>query len=344
MLRTHRIATAASAVATLLLVGCGASPDGPSSAADPAPSDGAFPVSIKHVYGETTIPEKPVRVAAVAWANHEVPLALGVVPVGMSKATWGDDDGDGVLPWVEDRLTELDAVTPVLFDETDGIDFEAIADTDPDVILGSYSGLTQEEYDTLSQIAPTIAYPEFAWGTSWQDQILIGSKALGLATEGEALVDQLTGEIETALANYPELEGTKTLFSFVSAADTSTIGFYTLTDTRPAFLDSVGIPAPQVVVDATAADPSLFYTQISAEEADKIADAELIVSYGDDSLVAALQADPLLGKVPAIAAGHVAVLADSTPLSASANPSPLSISWGIDDYFALLAAPLQLAE
>ena len=94
---------------------------------------------------------KPERVATVAWANHEVPLALGVVPVGMSKVTWGDDDDDGVLPWVEDKLDELGAETPVLFDETDGIDFEAVADTEPDVILAAYSGLTQEEYDTLSQ-------------------------------------------------------------------------------------------------------------------------------------------------------------------------------------------------
>ncbi|MGO8609104.1 ABC transporter substrate-binding protein, partial [Rhizobium johnstonii] len=90
--------------------------------------------------GETTITEKPERIATVAWANHEVPLALGVVPVGMSKATWGDDDGDGVLPWVEDKLTELGAETPVLFDETDGIPFEKVADTRPDVILASYSG------------------------------------------------------------------------------------------------------------------------------------------------------------------------------------------------------------
>ncbi|MBR7200502.1 hypothetical protein PS14A_26535, partial [Pseudomonas sp. 14A] len=66
----------------------------------------------------------------------------------MSKATWGDDDDNGVLPWVEEKLDELGAETPVLFDETDGIDYEAVADTEPDVILAAYSGLTQEEYDT----------------------------------------------------------------------------------------------------------------------------------------------------------------------------------------------------
>ena len=47
----------------------------------------------------------------------------------------------------------------MLFDETDGIDFEAVADTDPDVILAAYSGLTQEDYDTLSEIAPSSPTP-----------------------------------------------------------------------------------------------------------------------------------------------------------------------------------------
>ena len=342
--KTSRLAgLAIVAVATMTLAACSSDPgatDASPSNAPTADSGAQFPITIEHAFGETVIEAKPERVATVAWSNGEVPLALGIVPVGIAAQPWGDDDGDGIMPWVEDQLTELGAEAPVLFDETDGIDFEAVAATEPDIILATYSGLTQEEYDTLSQIAPTIAYPEFAWGTSWQDQILVSSKALGLASEGEALVEELNGTIEDSLAKYPALVGTKTLFSFLSPADTSIIGFYTLTDTRPGFLESVGIPAPQVVVDATAADPALFYTQISAEEADKISDAGLIITYGDDSTLAALQADPILGTVPAIKAGAVAVLADSTPLSASANPSPLSIGWGIDDYFALLAAPL----
>ena len=88
-----------------------------------------YPVTIKHAFGTTTIAKKPERVATVAWANHEVPLALGIVPVGFAAANFGDDDGDGLLPWVAKRLSELDAPKPVLFDEGDGIDFEAVAAT-----------------------------------------------------------------------------------------------------------------------------------------------------------------------------------------------------------------------
>lgn len=342
-LRASRFLAALVAVTALTACSTGAElTDGADSANSPsstteAASESAFPVTIEHVYGSTTIEAEPQRVATVAWANHEVPLALGVVPVGMSKATWGDDDDDGVLPWVEDKLTELGAPTPVLFDETDGIDFEAVADTQPDVILASYSGITQSEYDTLSKIAPVVAYPEVAWGTSVQDMIILNSTALGLAERGAALVEELNTQVTSALADNAGLTDTKILFSYIDPADFSQIGFYTTHDTRPGFLADLGLPQPSVVTQESAGTES-FYTSVSAENADRFADVDVFVTYGetDGGMIAALQADPLLSQIPAIANGNIAILENSTPLAASANPSPLSIGWGIDDYFALL--------
>src|SRR5215217_5551488 len=102
-----------------------------------AADSAAYPITVRHAFGTTVIEKKPERVATVAWANHEVPLALGIVPVGMARANFGDDDADGILPWVAAKLDELKAETPVLFDEGDGIDFEAVAATRPDVILAA---------------------------------------------------------------------------------------------------------------------------------------------------------------------------------------------------------------
>lgn len=185
-MRTSRLlALGAAAALAVTLSACSSSaPESTATTGGNPASDDAFPVTIEHVYGETTIDEKPERVATIAWANHEVPLALGIVPVGMSKATWGDDDDNGILPWVEEKLDELGGETPVLFDETDGIDYEAVADTAPDVILAAYSGLTQEEYDTLSKIAPVVAYPDVAWGTSVDDMVEMNAKALGSRPRG----------------------------------------------------------------------------------------------------------------------------------------------------------------
>lgn len=329
------VALVAASICTVALAACSDEGAGPAAAA----TNTAFPITIQHVYGTTTIAEKPTRIATVAWANHEVPLALGVVPVGMSKATWGDDDGDGVLPWVEAKLEDLEAETPVLFDETDGIDFEAVADTDPDVILAAYSGITQEEYDTLSKIAPVVAYPDVAWGTSLQDMIRLNAEALGLAEEGDELIAELDAEVASALESHAALDGKKVLFSYIDPSDLSQVGFYTSHDTRPGFLADLGLPLPGIVEEESAATEE-FYVTVSSELADRFADVDVFVTYGeaDGAMIGQLQADPLLSKIPAIAKGSIAILENSTPLAASANPSPLSIGWGIDDYFALLAA------
>lgn len=194
-MRLRRMLAAAIGATALVLSACSANspastesaPAAPESSPSGAPDTGeGYPLVIEHALGTATIPAQPERIATVNWANHEVPLALGVVPVGMAAANFGDDDGDGLLPWVSEKLTELGAETPVLFDETDGIDFEAVADTNPDVILAAYSGLTQEDYDTLSEIAPTVAYPEAAWSTSWRDVIRYNAQGMGLAQEGDS--------------------------------------------------------------------------------------------------------------------------------------------------------------
>ncbi len=246
-MRTPRLRVLALAAALLVgLTACGGQDDETKADAAGADAPGQFPVTIKHALGTTVIPDKPKRVATVNWANDEVPLALGVVPVGMAKANFGDDDGDGVLPWTEARLKELDAKTPVLFDETDGIDFEAVADTRPDVILASYSGLTAQDYETLSEIAPVVAYPEAAWATPWRDIVRLNSKAIGLADEGDKLIGDLEGQIAETVAKYPRIKGKSAMFmTHVSSKDVSEVGFYTTHDTRTQFFTTPPEPPPR---------------------------------------------------------------------------------------------------
>ena len=325
-----------SATAALVMSACGASDTDQSGSTAAAGSSENFPVVIEHALGTTTIPEQPERVATVAWANHEVPLALGVVPVGMAAANFGDDDGNGMLPWVEEKLDELDAEPPVLFDETDGIDFEAVADTDPDVILAAYSGLTQEDYDTLSEIAPVVAYPEDAWSTSWRDVIRFNAQGLGLEAEGDALVTELETEITEAARQYPELAGTETMFlTHVDPTDLSTVNFYTANDTRAAFFTDLGLDTPAAV--ARASEAGDFSGSISAEQLDQFDDVELIVTYGDRELVETLRADPLLSQMPAVRNDAIVFLDGNGPMGTAANPTPLAISWVLDDYVAQLA-------
>ncbi|MET9783593.1 iron-siderophore ABC transporter substrate-binding protein [Nocardiopsis alba] len=330
---TRSVVPLTAVLMTAGLVAC--SPGGTEEASEA--SGDWEPITIEHALGTTTIENRPERVATVNWANHEVPLALGVVPVGMASADFGDDDGDGVLPWVDERLEELDAETPVLFDETDGIDFEAVADTAPDVILAAYSGLTQEDYDTLSEIAPVVAYPETAWGTPWREMIEINSRALGLEEEGRELVTELEGEIEEAVADHPEIEGRSTMFlTHVDTTDLSEVGFYTTHDTRALFFEDLGMSTPESVAEVSA-ETDLFALTRAAEQADVFDDVDIIVTYGGEETVEALEGDPLLSQMPAVEKGAVVSLPGDAPLGTAANPTPLSISWVLDDYLSLLA-------
>ncbi len=294
-----------------------------------------YPIVIKHAFGTTTIQEKPKRIATVAWANHEVPLALGVVPVGFAAANFGDDNGDGLLPWVEERLKELGAEKPVLFDEGDGIDFEAVAEAKPDVILASYSGLSQSDYDTLSQIAPVVAYPEAPWSTDWRDMIRLNSAGMGMAAEGEALIKKIDGEIADAVAAYPHLKGKSAMFvTHLDATNLSTINFYTTNDTRVRFFNDLGLKSPKSVVDAS--KPGQFSGSISAEHIDAFDDVDIVVTYGSQELYDAMKGNPLMAKMPVVTHNAIVMLGRN-PLGTAANPTPLSISWVLKDYVALLA-------
>ncbi len=144
------------------------------------------------------------------------------------------------------KLRELDADTPVLFDEGDGIDFEAVAETQPDVILASYSGLSRSDYETLSQIAPVVAYPEAPWSTDWRDMIRLNSAGMGMAEEGEALITKIEGEIAETVSQYPHLKDKSAMFvTHLDTTDLSTVNFYTTNDTRVRFFKDLGLNSPK---------------------------------------------------------------------------------------------------
>jgi iron complex transport system substrate-binding protein len=323
---------------TLGLAACG--DDAQSAVDDTSGGTGSSewePVTIEHAFGETVIEEKPERVATVDFANQEVPLALGIVPVGMSEMTWGDDDGDGVQQWTEDRLKELDAETPVLFDETDGYDFEAVAGTEPDVILAGYSGLTEDDYNTLSEIAPVVAYPDEPWATEWRDSLLQNAKGLGMEAEGEQLVADLERTIADAVSQHPELEGaTGAFLTHIDPADLSEVNFYSAADTRSKYLVDLGMEIAPSIVEATG-DSGDYAGSISAERADELADVDVIITYGGQELIDALKGDPLLSQLPAVKNEAVVNLDGTKAIGTAANPTPLSVPYLVEDYATLLA-------
>ena len=301
-----------------------------------------FPVTIDHAFGTTTIPARPERVATVAWANHEVPLALGIVPVGFARANFGDDDADGLLPWVSERLKKLGAEVPTLFDEGDGIDFEAVAATDPDVILAAYSGLSTSDYDILSRIAPVIAYRDGPWSTDWREMIRLNAAGLGMTQQGEDLIARNEAAIRDVTARHPELDGKSAMFvTHLDIRDLSVIRFYSGNDTRVQFLQDLGLQSPKSVREATV--PGQYAGEMSAENIDTLADVDIIVTYGGQELLDRVRNNPLTSRIKTVE-NSAFVLLGNDPVGTAANPTPLSIPWVLDDYVALLAEAARKAE
>ncbi|MGO1879817.1 iron-siderophore ABC transporter substrate-binding protein [Microbacterium gubbeenense] len=349
----HRFFVAAGIAGSILaLASCAGSTPAEDAAAgggetcdatEPAPL-GNDAVTIEHALGTTEIPADISRVASVGWGNQDVALALGVAPVGTDDQTWSmsGDDELGLYEWTLDAYDELCAPKPTIFEATDGVDFEAIADTAPDVILAGYSGLTEDDYATLSEIAPTVAYPDIPWYTPWRDSIRIDSEALGKADEGEQLVEDLDQQIADATADITSFEGRTAAFFYVNPTDLSTISIYATGDARTAFLGDLGFDFPELA--RTTSDGGGFYADIAAENADQLADVDVFVMYGDEALVQALQDDPLWGTLDAVKNGSVVVTGSGDDFSGAVTPTALSIPWMLDDYVALLDDAAQKAE
>jgi len=302
----------------------------------PEDSPSQYPLTIKHAYGETIIEKKPERVATIAWGNHDLPLALGIIPVGISKANYGVVDGSGLLPWTLAKFKELGVDNPILFDDVAGLNYEAISDAQPDIILAAYSGITKEEYELLSEIADVVAFPTLPWQTFWRDQISINAAGLGMAVEGNELISNLESLISEKIQSYPQISGKSAAFFYFNPTDLGKFYVYLPSDPRVAYLADLGMVFPESVLKL-AEDSESFALELSAENVDLLHDIDVIITYGNADLLEALQNDPLVSTIPAVKRGSVALIEDGTPLAASGTPSALSIPATIDEYLKIIA-------
>ena len=184
-------------------------------AALPAPGwgqePGAFPVTIEHKFGATTIPKAPGRVVALIDRDADTLLALGVVPVAI-HSRYGFEPGVG--PWAAD---ELGAAEPTILLGLE-FNYEAIAATRPDLLVYATSGGERDIYRTLSQIAATVALPKGAvpYGATTEESTLLIAEALGRRSDGERVVAELDAYLAGQAAAYPAFAGRKVNYLDVS--------------------------------------------------------------------------------------------------------------------------------
>lgn len=152
--------------------------------------------------------------------------------------------------------------------------------------------------------------------------------------EGKTLVKELEKLITDKRTSYPQIEGKTAAFFYFTPTDLGKFYVYLPVDPRASYLLDLGFTFPESVLSM--ADETSFALELSAENIDLLMDVEVIVTYGDENLLEILRKDALLGTVPAIKNGAVAILEDGTPIAASSTPSALSIPANIDEYFSIL--------
>ena len=216
------------------------------------------------------------------------------------------------------------------YDDADGAPVVEIAELDPDLILATNSGITEQEYKKLSKIAPVVAYPEAPWITPWQTSLEMVGKALGRVSLAEEVTASTEQEIADARETYPQLVGASMIFGYLTTTDLSTIGIYAPEDPRVSFMHDLGlVDAPAV---AGAIKPGEFYGSVSAEQSSSL-DSDVFLTWAENpGDLKTFSDNKLIGQIPALASGNAYAEADKHVSLAVTNPTPLSIPFVIERF------------
>jgi iron complex transport system substrate-binding protein len=298
-------------VAVTGLAACGDdSGSGGDTSSEAGADASAFPVSIEHKFGTTEIKAEPKRIVNVGLVEQDAQLALGVTPVANTE--WFGEKPGAVWPWAQDKLT---GETPQVLTYVDGIQFEKIAALKPDLIFGIYSGLSQEDYDTLSKIAPVVAQPKggIDYGTDWKELTRTVGKAVGKSAEADKVVADAEAKIKAAKDAHPEFAGKTAMM----ATNYEGYWVYGTQDPRGRLLAELGFTMPEGLDEVTGKE---FGANLSRERTDLLdvdALVWLVTSYATDKQK--IQADPLYAPLKVRTEGRDVFLEDGQELGAATS-------------------------
>ncbi|MFE2599409.1 ABC transporter substrate-binding protein [Streptomyces sp. NPDC059396] len=208
-LHLTRVVSGVALAGALLLTGCSADsagssatgPTRPAKAADTsvhtAPRsvpkgmgsgrpDGAFPRTVAHFEGRTTVKAEPKRVVVISTGQADALLTLGTVPAGSTRG----DGADLVPRYLTVDFPQYAAQLAKVADVGSRVDpdLETIANIKPDLILMNIAGKNAKTlYSALSALAPTIATQ--GTGLYWKQDFLLVADGLGKTARARSILD-----------------------------------------------------------------------------------------------------------------------------------------------------------
>lgn len=286
----------------------------------------AYPVTIEHKYGSTTIDKKPERIVLVGLTEQDALLALGIVPVATRE--WYGEKPGAIFTWAEDKLG--DAEVPVVLPGTE-LNFEQIAGLNPDIIIGLYAGITQEEFDTLSKIAPVVAQPKDYpdWGIPWQELTRTIGLIVGESERAEELIVEVEAKFVSVREAHPEFQGaTGVVASSWGYPDNYWV--YGPEDTRGRFMTDLGFVIPEEV-GQLAIEQESFGATVSLERLDLV-DLDVTIWFaGSEEQSAQYREQPIYQQLRLYSENRDIFLADNDPIYDAFNfSSVLSLPFALD--------------
>lgn len=300
----------------------------------------AFPVTVTHRFGETTIPTAPQRIVALGQTDCDPLIALGITPVAIGSFL--DDWYNPVFPWNEAGFDGKPE--EVRFYD---LEFEKIAALGPDLITMVSGGISNKDYDTLTKIAPVVGPP-----VGYQDSAvpygphteLIG-QAVGMEAEAREAVAALDEQFRRLREDHPEWEGLTAVH-----AEAYTGAYYVLGENAPrtTFLTSLGFQPSPELAGIVGEDYS---KEISAEKLDLVGDLDMVVWCTDDGAIPDIQANPVISQLSSVQDGNAIWLTYASTDTfmwamdwATVLSAPHAIEKGIPLIEAALAGQSPVAE
>lgn len=289
---------------------------------------GAYPVTIEHKFGTVEIRELPERVVSLGYTEQDAIVLFGIEPVAVRYA-FGPED-DLFFPWADELAGDAD---PEVLARAE-VNVEQVAGLEPDLIMAVTAGLTEEEYDTLSEIAPVIVPPEGYkdYGVPWDVHTLLAGEVFGQVEKAEQIVEDVKAQLADAAEAHPELEGLTLALSGPSYD--GEYPFHASDDTRTRFFTDLGLVVP-AELDAIAGDE--FYGTVSREEAGLLDTDVLLFQAGSPEERAGIEADPILSSLPAVTEGR-SLFVEGSDYDALQFVSALSLPYLLGSLVPKLAA------
>lgn len=149
-------------------------------------------IEVEHELGTTTVPQNPENIVVFDFGTVDTLDQLGIDINAVPKAN--------VPEYLESFSQDEYEDAGTLFEP----DFEAIANMDPDLII--ISGRTQEAYDDLTELAPTIymGVDESQYMDSFEENVMQLAEIFDVEEEASERVLDLTNQVDALNDAVPE--------------------------------------------------------------------------------------------------------------------------------------------